>query len=469
MPDIFDLVVLGAGPGGYVAAREAANRGLRTALIEKDSRLGGTSLSRGCLPTKALIQALEAWKLCRGGSRAFGVNVTRASFDWTEVQKRKQSVTDEATQGVRRLIQQAGVTVIHGVGRLDGPGRVLVEQDRRRREIVAAKIILATGSRPAGLPGLTPDGRKILTSDHLLEIDDIPSSLIVLGAGAVGVELAGLMQGFGCRVTLVEKRDRLLPLEDPECSEEVDRALTRQGMIIRAGCRGRAVEATAGGVRCILEDRISRTTEEVEAACLLLAVGRRPATRDIGLETVAAVRDKRGFIQTDGFMETAEPGLYAVGDIVPTPQRAHVAREEARIASGHAAGHEVPPLKYGQVPFCTYGSPEVASIGLTAGAAREAGFLVREGRFPLASLGKAIILDQPHGLVKMVADADTGRILGVHMVGSRVTELIGAAATALGFGADVSSWSEVILPHPTLSEGLGAALLAMNDHPQDGE
>lgn len=458
MPDNFDLIVIGAGPGGYVAARRAAQLGLTTALVEKEERLGGTCLLRGCIPTKALIHAVEVWHLCRKGARAFGVSVEGAAFDWARVQKRKEMATTKGAKGVDLLMKEAGVTVLRGTGVLDGPGRVQVATADENLLLTAPKIILATGSYAAGLPGITPDGKRILTSDHLLEIDHVPESMIVLGAGAVGVELAGIMQGFGCKVTLVELLPRVLPLEDPDCSEEVAKALKRQGMKVRTGCKARQVTVTDTGVVCALEDTGEGSTEEVAAECLLLAVGRRPATKDLGLETVDVLADKRGFIQTDGFMETTAPGLYAIGDIVPTPQLAHVASHEGLVAAGHAAGGSVHPIRYGRVPSCTYSSPEVASIGLTEEAAAEAGYLTSAGRFPFSALGKASILNEPHGFVKVVSDGETGRVLGVHLVGPRVTELIAAAATAMGFEADVTGWSQVIFPHPTLSEAMGEAI-----------
>lgn len=469
MPENFDLIVIGAGPGGYVAARRGAQLGLKTALVEKEDRLGGTCLLRGCIPTKALIHAAEVWRLCRKGSKAFGVSVEGAAFDWTRVQKRKEMATTKGAKGVDLLMKQAGVMVFQGTGRLDGPGRVHVESSRGGLDLTASRIILATGSYAAGLPGINPDGKRILTSDHLLEIDHVPVSMVVLGAGAVGVELASVMQDFGCRVTLVELMERVLPVEDPDCSEEVVRALKRQGMAVRTGCKARDVQETPDGIRCVLEHVNGGTAEEVDAECMLVAVGRRPATRDLGLGTVEVVQDKRGFIQTDGFMETTVSGLYAIGDIVPTPQLAHVASHEALVAAGHAAGQTVHPVRYGRVPSCTYSNPEVASVGLTEAGAAEAGYQIKTGRFPFSALGKASILNEPHGFVKVVIEAETGEILGVHMVGPRVTELIAAAVTAMGFDADVERWSEVIHPHPSLSEALGEAVLAAAGNPLHGD
>ena len=276
------------------------------------------------------------------------------------------------------------------------------------------------------------------------------------------------MQSFGCKVTLVELLAGILPLEDPDCGEEVARALKRQGMVVRTGCKAGEISESADGVRCVLESVGGGDVTEVEAECLLLAVGRRPVTKDLGLDSVDVVRDKRGFIQTDGFMETTAAGLYAIGDIVPTPQLAHVASHEGLVAAGHAAGETVSPIRYSRVPSCTYSSPEVASIGLTEAAATGAGYLVKTGRSPFSALGKASILNEPHGFIKVVSDAENGQVLGVHMVGPRVTELIGSAATAMGMEAEVTGWSEVIFPHPTLSEALGEAILAAAGRPLHG-
>ena len=464
----FDLIVIGGGPGGYVAALRGAQLGLRTALIEKDDQLGGTCLLRGCIPTKALLHAAEVWRLCSKGARTFGIQVPEATFDWGKIQKRRSLATVKGSKGVALLLAEAEVTVLRGHGRLEGPGQVRVEGEDVPHWITAPKIILATGSTPAGLPGVEVDGDRILNSDHLLACQEVPASMIVLGAGAVGVELASVMQSFGCRVTLVEMENQVLPLEDADCAGEVAQALKRQGMKVHTGTKAREIETTADGVKCILDDRASGVRTEVEAAVLLAAVGRRPATRDLGLDTVDVVVDRRGYLQVDSAMQTPQQGLYAIGDIVPTPQLAHVASHEALVAVNHAAGQTVVPVRYNRVPSCTYSHPEVASVGLTEAAATAAGHLVSCGRFPFSALGKASILNEPRGFIKVVSDQESGRVLGVHMVGARVTEMIAAATTAFGFGADLETWAEVIHPHPTLSEALGEALLAAAGRPLHG-
>ncbi len=451
-----DLVVIGAGPGGYVAAARAAALGLRTAVVEADDRLGGTCLLRGCIPTKALLQSARTYELCRKGARTFGVEVGDVGFDWAKVRKRQEMVVRKGALGVAALQEKRGVEVVRGRGCLDGPGRVVVDGGQ---VLEAPKVIVATGSRPASLPGVTVDGERVLTSDHLLNLDRVPESLVVLGAGAVGVEFADVMNAFGCRVTLVELLPRILPLEDPECSEVVAKALGRRGVKIHAGHRASDVAVTDEGVTLQLSPEAGGDPVPVEAASLLVAAGRSPNTSDLGLETTAAVVDRRGFIQTDPLMETAEAGLFAIGDVVATPQLAHAASAEALVAAARAAGGEPRPVNPDHIPGCTYCSPEVASVGLTEAEARARGYEVTVGRHDLAAVGKASILNEPHGFVKIVADAETGRPLGVHMVGAHATDLIGEACAVLGAEIDLPAWSRAVHPHPTLCEAVGEAVL----------
>ncbi|MDO9171333.1 MAG: NAD(P)/FAD-dependent oxidoreductase, partial [bacterium] len=311
-----DLVVIGAGPGGYAAAARGARLGLRTVLVEKDERLGGTCLLRGCIPTKALLQSARTWELCRKGAKTFGVEVPAATFDWAKIQKRRETVVRKGALGVGVLLDGAGVEVVRGRGRLDGPGRVIVERPGEPPEVLLApKIIVATGSAASAVPGVQPDGERILTSDHLLEIPAVPSSLIVLGAGAVGVEFADIVAAFGGEVTLVEMLPRVLPLEDADCSREIEQALVRRKIGVL--CGHRAVRIARVGDRVEVELKNLATGDAVTrtASHLLLAVGRRPVTEGLGLAEAGAVVDKRGFVQTDAYQQTAAPGVYAIGDI----------------------------------------------------------------------------------------------------------------------------------------------------------
>ncbi len=464
----YDVIIIGAGPGGYVAARRSAQLGQKTALVEKDDRLGGTCLLRGCIPTKALIHAAEVWQMCSKGARTFGVSVEGATFNWSKVQKRRELATTKGTKGIDLLMKNAGVTVIKGQGKLNGPGQVVVTHGDDVQEFQAEKIILATGSTIVDLKGMEADGTQILNSDHVLQLDHVPASMVVLGAGAVGLELASVMQSFGCRTTLVELMEQVLPLEDPEIAAVVEKALKRQKMKVFTGTKAIEVEKTDSGIICTLENASSGERETVEAECLLVAVGRKPVTSELGLETTEAVVDRRGYVQTDAMMETATPGLYAIGDIVATAQLAHVASHEALVAAGHAAGQPEHPINYHRIPACTYSSPEVASVGLKESDALAAGHLVKCGQFPFSALGKASILNEPHGFVKVVSDAETGKVLGVHMVGPRVTELLAEAVTALGFNADLKTWSEVIHPHPSLSEAMAEAVASAAGRPLHG-
>lgn len=456
-----DLVVIGAGPGGYAAALRGAGYGLKTMLVEMDDRLGGTCGLRGCIPTKALLQSARTWETCRKGARTFGVTMDGASFDWGRVLKRKETVVRKGSLGVAALMTGAGVEVVTGHGRLDGPGRVVVERAGEAPFAIAApKVILATGSTTSRIPGIDPDGVRILTSEHLLEIPAVPASMIVLGAGAVGVEFADVMSAFGCKVTLVEMLDRIIPLEDVDCSDELAKALGRKGVKIHVGCRASDVTVIDAGVGATLTDTTTGETMDVEAETLLVAAGRRPVTGDVGLDTVDVVVDRRGFMQVDAHLETAEPGLFAIGDVVATPQLAHLATAEAEVAAAAAAGRDVDPIDYDLVPGCTYTSPEVASAGLTEAAARARGHEIAVGRHAFAAVGKASILNEPHGFVKVIADTETGRVLGVHMVGPHVTDLIAEAVSMMGAGVELATWTRAIHPHPTLSEALGEALLA---------
>ena len=454
----FDLIVIGAGPGGYVAAIRGAQQGLKTALVEADANLGGTCLLRGCIPTKSMLQSARTYELCRKGARTFGIRVPTAEVDWPAVLKRKQTVVRKGSLGVGLLMKTHGVEVVRGRGRLDGPGRVVVEGgEGGPLELAAGKIILATGSSVAQLPGLEIDGKRVLSSDHLLEIDAVPASMIVLGAGAVGVEFADVFSAFGTRVTLVEMLPGILPLEDPDCGEELAKCLKRAKVDVRAGTRAGAVETTEDGVKVELRPD-GGAAEWIEAERLLVAIGRSPNTRDIGLETVGAVVDARGFVQTDAMMRTAEPGLYAIGDIVATPQLAHVATAEALVATAHIAGRTPRPLNYDHVPSCTYCAPEVASVGLSEPAATARGHEVHASMFPFSALGKASVVNELHGFVKVVREASSGAVLGVHIVGPHATDLIAEACVGLASGLDAERWSAVMHPHPTLSEAMLEAL-----------
>ncbi len=448
MAGAFDLVIIGAGTAGRAAAGRAARLGLRTALIEKEERLGGASLLKYPLCRQVLLEA------------AAGRRRGSAEYDWTAVTASVEAAARRQALAVARLVDRLGLTVLHGQAHLDGPGKVVVAADQGSAVLTADKVIVAAGSLPAGLPGVQPDGHNVFTADQLADLKELPTSLIVVGAGATGVELAGIMQTLGSRVTLVEMQDAVLPWLDPTAGVRVDQALGERGVRVLTGHKARQVRIEDGGVRCAARCLATGRTAELAAAGLLLAVGRRPATGHLGLETCDAVRDKRGFIQTDGFMASAEPGHYAVGGVVATPALSHVAAREGWIAAGHAAGQRVLPLRYHQIPQATVGIVEAAAVGLTETEAIAAGHAVRTGVSGADAEEPDFSADDHPVFAKIIADDPSGMLLGVHLVGPGAGMLIGEAATALGLGAQLAAWSDVFHPRTALADAVTEALLA---------
>lgn len=447
----YDLVVLGAGPGGYVAAIRAAQLGLKVACVEKDPRLGGTCLLRGCIPTKALLHAAEVYEtIHRAGD--FGILAGEPGVDMGRVQSYKRGVVEANAKGIVALFKKNGVTSIHGRGELlDAHTVEVTGPDGSKQRLSARYLLLATGSVPRELRIAPTDGTAIVNSDHLLELERIPSSLAVLGAGAVGTEFASVFASFGSRVTLLEMLPRVLPIEDEEVSKEVERQLKKRGLKVLTGTQLRSAERFDGGVRLELERAGQATVEEVEL--LLVAVGRAPVTEGLGLERVG-IGTERGYIPVNGFLQTAVPHIYAIGDIVNTPWLAHVASAEGILAVEHLAGRAVEPLRYDRVPSCTYCEPEVGSVGLTEAKAREKGYDVAVGKFPFTALGKARILGKTGGFVKIVREKRYDELLGVHIVGPHATDLIAEACVALSHEATVESVLKTIHAHPTLSEAV---------------
>lgn len=437
----YDLAILGAGPGGYVAAIRAAQLGLQVLLVEKEPVLGGTCLHRGCIPTKALLEVASRLDQARHAEEFGLVLEGTPRLDMEKVHKRKNAVVKRMASGIDGLMKKNRVTVATGHGALAGPGRVRVGD----AEHSAKHVILATGSVPAVPPIFPVDGVRVLTSDHMLQYPGVPASLIVVGAGAVGMEFASVYARYGSRVTVVELLPRVLPLEDEEVSAEVERSFRKQGIEILTGTAIEKVHATDAGVRI--------EPQGLEAEVLLCAVGRRAVTEGLGLETVG-IAVERGRIPVDAFMRTSAPGVYAIGDLVPTPQLAHVASAEAILAVEHLAGLEPHPLDYGKSPNATYCHPEVASVGMTEAAAVAAGHEPRIGKFPFTALGKAAILGETEGFVKVVGEARYGEILGVHIVGPHATDLIAEGVVALTTESTLEELVHSIHPHPTLSEAL---------------
>ena len=445
----FDLIIIGSGPGGYVAAIRAAQLGMKTAVVEKDVKLGGTCLLRGCIPTKALLHTASILDEIREAG-SLGINVAAPELDISKAQDRKQKVVDSNAKGVEFLFKKNKVTSLRGFGRLAGPNEVEVEGPDGKATYGAKFIMVATGSVPRDVPIAPVDGEKILNSDHILELKKVPASLAVLGAGAVGAEFASIYTSFGSKVTLIEMLPRVLPIEDEEVSAEVEKAFRKRGMEVLTGTKMQSVEKTENGVVLKLEGGKKDT---VEAEMLLVAIGRRPVTENIGLEALGIELD-RGYIKVNGFMQTAVPHIYAIGDVVPTPWLAHVASSEGILAAEHMAGEKVRPINYDRVPSCTYCEPEVASVGLTEAKAKERGYDVQVGKFPFTALGKAKVIGKTTGFAKVVRDKKYDEVLGVHLVGAHATDLIAEACVTLQFEGTGEELLRTMHPHPTMSEAV---------------
>ena len=460
MADRYDVAIIGGGSGGYVAAIRAAQLGLRTLLVEA-SKVGGTCLHCGCIPTKALLQTAALLDAARASGR-LGVRIGEVSLDWPAAGRHRDQVVNRLHLGVQGLLRRHRVTVLAGRGRLAGRGAVAVSgADGRETEAEAGAVILATGSRVRSLPGLEIDGREVISSDEALVLDHVPRSAIVLGAGAVGVEFASMFRSLGAEVTLVEVADRLVPLEDEAVGPELQRAFERRGIRCLTGARldPASVRRHEGGVAATVT--AGDGEQPLEAEVLLVAVGRRANVEDIGLEGTA-VAVEGGAVRVGPTMATDEPGVYAVGDMAGGFQLAHKAMHEGVIAVEAIAGGHPHPLSQRLIPRTTYCTPQIGSLGLGEAEARAAGHQVRTGTFPFRANGRALIWGEPDGFCKVVADARTHDVLGVHLIGHEVTELI--AGPALGALLEMTPFelSHAVAPHPTLSEVLGEAALAVS-------
>ncbi len=460
MSEQFDVTVIGAGPGGYVAAIRAAQVGLKTAIIEKDKDLGGTCLLRGCIPTKELLHSAHVFDLV-SDPEEFGVSVQSPRLHFDKVMARKNKVVSKLAGGVGYLMKKHKITVFKGHGRLEGAGRVTVtEASGNVREIPTKNVIVATGSTPRLLPGMHVQSPHIVTSDELLDFAEVPKSMVVLGAGAVGVEFASIFKRFGADVTIIEIMPRLVPIEDDETSRELERAFRRRGIKVMTGTRFESAKIRGDEVEITftasdgLHGRISAET-------LLVAVGRRPYTEGLGLENTRC-EIVRGYIKVDEYMRTAEPNVYAIGDVVPTPWLAHVASKEGCLAAEQIAGRNPHPINYNLVPNCTYCEPEIGSVGLTEAQAREKGHQLKVGKFPFSALGKAMILGETEGFVKVVTDAKYDEVLGVHIIGPHATDLLSEACVAMGLEATAKELGHIMHPHPTLSEAVMEAAEAVH-------
>lgn len=463
----YDLVVIGGGTGGYVAAIRAAQLGLKVAVVEKD-KLGGTCLHRGCIPSKALLRTAEVFATTRDAA-TYGVSVESVALNLTGAMARKDAIVKQLHQGVEFLMKKHAIDVYEGIGRVMGPsifspqaGAVMVEDAKGDTQILSPRFtLIATGSAPKALPGLPFDGERILSSDHALQLESLPASMVIVGAGAIGVEWASMLADFGVDITLVEFLPRVLPLEDEDISKEMERVLKKRKVKVMTGAKvlPDTYQQTDAGIAIDVEKNGQIT--KLAAEQMLVAVGRAPVTDSIGLEATE-IQVERGTIVVNEEYRTKEKNIFAIGDVIGGVQLAHVAAHEGIHAVEVMAGLSPKPLDPTLIAKCTYSRPEVASVGLTEAQAKESGFDVAIGKFSYRSNGKALVYGDPDGFVKIVSDKATQDVLGVHMMGPHVTDQISEAALARVLDATPWEIGQTIHPHPTLSEAMGEAALAVD-------
>ena len=455
----YDLLVIGSGPGGYSAAVRAGQYGLKTALIEKQPRLGGTCLLVGCIPTKSLLHTAEIWTHVQH-SEAEGISVQNPTLNFPKVMERKDGIVSKHSKGVEFLMKKNKVEVIKGFATLKGGGKVEVKSDKGVQTYEAKNILIATGSEARMLPGLAPDD-SILTNVEILKLQTVPKTLNIIGAGAVGVEFASMFNKFGSKVQVFEMLPRIVPVEDEEISKELARVFKKEGIRIETGAKCDNIRKTENGVAMTVT-LANGKTEETEAEKLLVAVGRAPNTAGIGLENTK-VQVERGFIKVNELMQTDEPGVYAIGDAVAgMPQLAHVATAQGMLAIAKMAGKETVPIHRNRIPAATYTEPGIGSVGLTEAQARAQGYRVKVGKFPFAGNSKATIVGMHDGFVKVIEDERYGEILGVHIIGPQGYELIAEAVTAMEAEATVNTMMHTIHAHPTIYEAVGEAFNAVD-------
>ena len=461
MTNEYDVVVVGAGTGGYVAAIRAAQLGLKVAVVEKQKALGGTCLLWGCIPTKALLEHAHALKVVQH-AKEWGISIgeSAVAIDMAQVQERKDRIVGGLTKGIEFLFKKNKIDWIKGTARLTGQGGVDVFEGDAQTLRARKEIIVATGSAPRSVPGIEIDRTRIITSDEAIHLKEVPASIVVLGSGAVGVEFASIFRRFGSAVTIVELLPRLVPVEDEAVSAELEKSFRKQGITIHTGAKVTSAKVNGAGVDVVaqLADGTAQTTR---AEYLLVATGRGPVTAGLDAEHVGLQLDK-GYITVDEQYKTGVTGISAVGDVITLgtpghPQLAHVSSAEGIIVAERIAGQDVRPLNYDHVPGCTYCDPEIGSVGLTEREAGERGFDVRVGAFPFGVLGRAKMSGETEGFVKIVADKASDEVLGIHMIGSRSTELVAEATLALRLQSTVEDLIRTIHAHPTMAEAVGEA------------
>ena len=458
----YDVIVLGSGPGGYVAAIRAAQLGLKTAIVEREN-LGGICLNWGCIPTKALLRSAEVFHQMKH-AKDYGLAAEKISADLESIVKRSRGVAKQLNQGVTHLMKKNKITVHMGEGTLTGPGTLEVKGEKGSETLSAKHIIVATGARARDLPFAPADGKRIWTYRHAMTPPEMPGKLLVIGSGAIGIEFASFYNDIGAEVTVVEMMDRIVPVEDADVSAFLEKALTKQGIAIRTGAALEELKVGPKGVSAKIKGKDGKV-EAGEYSHVIVAIGIQPNTENIGLEKLGVKLD-RGFIQIDGYGRTGAKGLWAIGDCVPGPWLAHKASHEGVTAAEAIAqelgNKDVHPhaLDRGNIPGCTYCHPQIASVGLTEAKAKEAGHAVKVGNFPFIGNGKAIALGEPEGFIKTVFDAKTGELLGAHMIGAEVTELIQGYVVGKQLETTEAELIQAVFPHPTLSEMMHESVLA---------
>jgi dihydrolipoamide dehydrogenase len=452
----FDVAIIGTGPGGYVAAIRAGQLGLRAAVIEKDTRFGGTCLLRGCIPTKALLRDAQLFQEIKKASQQGLFKMGEISIDFEKIQDRKNDIVEKMAKGVDFLLRKNKVTSFKGYGTIVSPNKIAVKGNGTSTEVNAKNIIIATGSEAKSLPGYDIDEKSVISNVGALDMAQIPKSLLIVGSGAVGVEFASIYNSFGTKVTLIEVLPSIVPLEDEEVSKELKRVFTKKGIEVHTKAKLESAKAKDGGVEVTFQTEKGEV-KKVTVEKLLMATGRGPNTTNIGLDKIG-VTTERGFVKVNEYMETNVKGVYAIGDVTPSPLLAHVASHEGVLAVEKIADKHPVPIKYGQVPGCTYCDPQVASVGLTEAKAVAAGYKVKVGKFPFTAIGKAKIEDASDGFVKVVADEKYGEILGIHMIGHTVTEMIAEAVAAIALEGTVDDLVHTIHAHPTLAEATHEAM-----------
>jgi dihydrolipoamide dehydrogenase len=455
----YDVAIIGSGPGGYVAAIRAGELGLKTVVVEKDPYLGGTCLHVGCIPTKVLLHHADVYDHFKNAAE-LGFEVTGLNINWTNILARKSKIVTKHAKGIEFLFKKNKVEWVQGWGKYEGPGKVSVEKDGKRSILEASNILMVSGSEAKSLPGIEPDHKIIVTNRSILELPEIPKTLIVIGAGAVGVEFASIYNTFGTQVTILEALPRVVPVEDEEISLELEKAYRKKGININTSCTVDSVKKDARGVTVSFKEKDGKP-QTLQAEKLLLAVGRMPMTDGCGLEKSKA-KLERGFVHVNEFMETEEPGLYAIGDIVAgLPQLAHAAMMEGIVAVTHIAGKPTHKILKTRVPNATYCEPQIGSIGLTEKQAKDAGYAVKVGKFPFVGNSKATILGNHGGFIKVVSDEKYGEVLGIHIIGPLATEILAEAAAVLHLEGTIDDMMHMMHAHPTVWEGMGDAFASV--------